>query len=124
MVQRPKSISAKRTAKKKRRFARVRVRRTPTTQSVGAFAAPMPPVPLLWNLKDNLVVHTLAGAEFGDLSVDRFADFLCKKESGAKNPVAAIRQGLIGVYQKAANQRQFTKAGFTQINTAQVVCGH
>ena len=121
MVQRPKSISAKRTAKKKRRFARVRVRRTPTTQSVGAVAAPLPPVPLLWNLKDNLVVHTLAGAEFGDLSVDRFADFLRDKESDAKNPVAALRQGLIEVYQEAGNQRQSTKASLEQIHTAQVV---
>ena len=121
MVQRPKSISAKRTAKKKRRSARVRVHSTPTTQPVGAVATPLPAAPLLWNLQDSLVVHKLAGAEFGDLSVDRFADFLRDKESDAKNPVAALRQGLIEVYQEAGNQRQSTKASLEQIHTAQVV---
>jgi hypothetical protein len=110
MVRRQKPISAKRTAKKKRRPARVRVRSTPTTRPVSAVAAPLPAAPLLWNLQDNLVVHTLAGAEFGDLSVDRFADLLHKKESDAKNPVAALRQGLMEVYQEAANQRQSAKA--------------
>jgi hypothetical protein len=115
MTQRQKSISSKQSAKKKSHSARERVSRA--SEPISVIAAQQP---VLSNAQDNLVVQKLARTKFGDLPIDRFAE-LIRKEKGVDAQVAivALRQGLIQVYQEAANLRRSAKASLPQIRSAQ-----
>jgi hypothetical protein len=118
MTQRQRSIRLQQIAKKKSHSAREGVGRAP--EPISVVATQQPAIPLLSNAQDNLVVQKLASTKFGDLPIDRFAE-LIRKEDGAdaQNPIIALRQRLIQVYQEAANLRQSAKASLTQIRSAQ-----